>query len=290
MIMPSFVPTFEKARAAAIDKQPSLKIRFGTGASGLERIEADISGQPFSVHRRDVYTLSMPLSGSAGLHYRGNGFRCLPGELCIFHPDEPRSFESAMAENLIYRAAYVDPSLIRNAIHENPLPFVATPVNCRPDLLLELISCFRNMDEPLHEMQVVEMVVCIARILEGLAGLGPRKRDIPAMPEMWRVRDAIMAVPENRLPVEDLENIANLDRWTLARQFRAAFGTSPSRFRTMRQLDKVRTLIRKGVLFPEASFAAGFADQSHMTRKFKNAYGITPGQWASFCRQGITAR
>ena len=46
----------------------------------------------------------------------------------------------------------------------------------------------------------------------------------------------------------ELERLADLDRWTLARQFRAAFGTSPGRFRTMRQLDRVRRLLsRRGV-------------------------------------------
>ncbi|MGP9819541.1 helix-turn-helix transcriptional regulator [Salinarimonas sp. NSM] len=29
----------------------------------------------------------------------------------------------------------------------------------------------------------------------------------------------------------------------------------------------------------QAALAAGFADQSHMTRRFKAAYGITPERW-----------
>jgi AraC-like DNA-binding protein len=30
-----------------------------------------------------------------------------------------------------------------------------------------------------------------------------------------------------------------------------------------------------------ASAEAGFADQSHMTRRFKRAYGLTPAAWAA---------
>jgi AraC-like DNA-binding protein len=31
----------------------------------------------------------------------------------------------------------------------------------------------------------------------------------------------------------------------------------------------------------ESALEAGFADQSHMSRMFKRAYGLTPGQWAA---------
>ena len=79
----------------------------------------------------------------------------------------------------------------------------------------------------------------------------------------------------------ELEQLAGLDRWTLARQFRAAFGTSPGRFRTMRQLDRVRRLLRAGSSLADAAVDAGFADQSHMSRHFKRAYGLTPARWVS---------
>ena len=34
-----------------------------------------------------------------------------------------------------------------------------------------------------------------------------------------------------------------------------------------------------------AAADAGFADQSHMTRQFVRAYGLTPGRWASGLRR-----
>jgi AraC-like DNA-binding protein len=48
----------------------------------------------------------------------------------------------------------------------------------------------------------------------------------------------------------------------------------------MRQLDRVRREVRAGAGLAQASLAAGFADQAHMTRHFKRAYGMTPARWA----------
>jgi len=96
-----------------------------------------------------------------------------------------------------------------------------------------------------------------------------------------RVRSLIAARPAERHPIAELERVAGLDRWSLARQFRAAFGTSPSRFRTMRQLDQVRRLIKSGSGLAEAALDAGFADQSHMSRQFKRSYGLTPARWTT---------
>jgi AraC-like DNA-binding protein len=49
----------------------------------------------------------------------------------------------------------------------------------------------------------------------------------------------------------------------------------------MRRLDRARALIRRGTPLVEAALASGFADQSHMTRHFKKAYGLSPGRWAT---------
>jgi AraC-like DNA-binding protein len=76
-----------------------------------------------------------------------------------------------------------------------------------------------------------------------------------------------------------LEQVSGLDRYTLTRHFKAAYGTTPDRYRLLRQLDRARTAIRQGHPLSVAAADAGFADQSHLTRHFKRTYGLTPGHW-----------
>ncbi|WP_405085031.1 helix-turn-helix transcriptional regulator [Microbispora sp. NBC_01389] len=107
-------------------------------------------------------------------------------------------------------------------------------------------------------------------------------RPVPLAREaLARVRDLIAEDPAVRHSLAEFEAVSGLDRWTIARQFRTAFGTSPTRFRTMRQLDRARRLLRDGVPPSETAQLAGFADQAHLTRMFKRTYGLTPARWAA---------
>lgn len=79
--------------------------------------------------------------------------------------------------------------------------------------------------------------------------------------------------------LEKLEHVTGQGRWKLSRDFRAAFGTSPYRYLTLRRLDRAKTKIIQGLPIVQAALNAGFADQAHFTRHFRSAYGITPARW-----------
>ena len=77
----------------------------------------------------------------------------------------------------------------------------------------------------------------------------------------------------------DLEAAVGRDRWALSRDFRALYGTSPHRYLVMRRLGRVKAALRAGDSLASAAAEAGFADQSHMGRHFRRAYGVTPAAW-----------
>jgi len=171
--------------------------------------------------------------------------------------------------------------LVQQAIGGRSLPFVETPVIRLQPLYKRRLSAVWDMADKIDSVRQTELATDVADTLESIATARPRRREPLCLPALHRVRDILASVPSSRRSMQDLEREAGIDRWTLARQFRAAFGTSPTRFRTMRQLDEVRALVKSGASLAEAAEDAGFADQCHMSRLFKQAYGLSPGKWAA---------
>jgi len=170
-------------------------------------------------------------------------------------------------EGFAYRILYIDPYLVQDALGGRSPPFVRNPI-------VDLAARQSNALSAVWEME---------RVIDDVGRTDVRRRSRRHC-GLLRVRSLIAARPADRHPVGELERVADLDRWSLVRQFRAAFGTSPCRFRTLRQLDRVRRLLMSGSGLADAALQAGFADQSHMSRQFKRAYGLTPARWAAALR------
>jgi len=94
-----------------------------------------------------------------------------------------------------------------------------------------------------------------------------------------RARDYLHANCARVVTLDELEVATGRDRWSLSHDFRTFYGTSPYRYLTMRRLDAVRRMLLAGTSLAHAAAAAGFADQSHMTRHFSKTFGLTPGRW-----------
>lgn len=253
---------------------------------GFERIEAFFQGHAFDPHRHDTYAIGITTYGVQTFGYRGAEQHSTPGQVIVLHPDEKHDGRAGAGTGFRYRMLYIEPASIQEALgdHQTPLPFVASAVNSDPRLVAALKPAFTDLDAPLEDLAVDRITAALADVLSALDRSSVRRR-LPAVHEraVRNARDYIDANVEAGVKSDTLERVTGLDRYTLARHFRGHFGTSPYRYLVMRRLDLARSLIRKGYTLCDAALSSGFADQSHMTRHFKNAYGMSPGRWAAFC-------
>lgn len=127
----------------------------------------------------------------------------------------------------------------------------------------------------------------VARVLGRLATAHRPARDAvapPRHPAVARARRFLDEHWDRGVALEELAAVARLSRFHLVRAFSREVGLPPHAYQMQVRLSHARAALARGVAISRVAYDAGFADQSHLTRTFKRAFGATPGQFARGAR------
>jgi AraC-like DNA-binding protein len=256
-------------------------ISLASGMDGCERIEAFFSGQAYEPHRHDTYAIGRTISGVQRFHYRGQVSDGFPGNAIVLHPDELHDGQAGTEDGFHYRMIYLDPALVQKALGGcRSLPFIAGGVSDDPRLLKAIDGIVAHMSEPMEALQYDDAVFDLAHALQAAASPSGARNFAPLdYRAADTAREFIRDVAGEAVSLAQLERVTGRDRWKLSRDFRALFGTSPYRYLILRRLDRAKVAIIEGQPLVQAALDAGFADQAHFTRHFRNAFGMTPARW-----------
>jgi AraC-like DNA-binding protein len=94
-----------------------------------------------------------------------------------------------------------------------------------------------------------------------------------------RAKDRIDADPTAALTLASLAAETGTSRYQLLRAFSRELGLTPHAYILQQRLALARRLMQAGSGIADAASAAGFSDQSHLTRMFARQFGVTPGQY-----------
>jgi AraC-like DNA-binding protein len=264
-------------------------LRWSGAAPGITLLEAWFQGRAYRRHRHDTYAIGVTEAGIQGFAYRGAAHISTPGEVVVLHPDELHDGYAAAEMGFGYRLIYIEPALIFAATRElvgnrATLPFVRQPV--LPDAAVA-DAVRRAFDSGLDPLATDDLVL---RVALGLIKADPGLRAAPArtldVPALERAREWLDAERNRVVRSEELEVVSGLSRYDLARQFRAAYGTSPYRYSLLRRLDAARERLASPQPLADIALETGFADQAHFTRMFTAAYGFSPGRYRTLERTG----
>ncbi|MGY2187254.1 Virulence regulon transcriptional activator VirF [compost metagenome] len=97
--------------------------------------------------------------------------------------------------------------------------------------------------------------------------------------KLERAADFIREHCTHMLKLEDICEAAQLSPSYLIRAFKQHYGMTPHAFLVNRRIQFARDQLRSGKLIADVALEAGFADQAHFQRAFKQHLAATPGQY-----------
>jgi AraC-like DNA-binding protein len=95
------------------------------------------------------------------------------------------------------------------------------------------------------------------------------------------IREYLRAHLDEPVQTAALAAISGLTECHLIRSFHLEFGLPPHAYHLRLRLAVAAELLSNGLSVSTVAFECGFADQSHLSRKFKEVYGLTPAAWGT---------
>jgi AraC-like DNA-binding protein len=253
---------------------------------GLDAMSA-VTARSFPRHTHDQYGIGIvDFGGHASWSGRGP-VEAGPGHFISVNPGEVHDGRAVDRRGRSWRILYFDSALMHaictDVLEHLPATWMFdAPVFVDGQLRELFESAFRYAGSARADVMGCETAVI--KLVNGLCAHSTvERRPERGSPCIRRARARIDDEPALPLTLAQLARDVGLSRYQLIRGFHRELGLPPHAYLLQRRLALARRLIRAGRALAEVALAAGFHDQSHLTRCFTRQFGVAPGRYASCC-------
>jgi AraC-like DNA-binding protein len=261
------------------------------GAFGVELLHAHFERHVYERHSHEGYAIGVTETGVQAFHCRGALHASAAGMIMAFNPDEAHDGHAGIPEGFTYRMLYLPPETVRGVLVDArdgrpaELPFARAPLIRDRVLARRVQALHRALSEgaPTLESEALLRDTCL-RFAAGHADARFASADAARRPNLGalrRVRDYLHAAVPDDVTTAELADLAGMSRFHLCRAFARTYGLPPHAYQLQLRLAEAKRQLAAGEPPAGVAAAIGFADQSHLTKRFKGAFGITPGQFAA---------
>jgi AraC-like DNA-binding protein len=260
----------------------------------LPREAADIicgEGEVFElpIHMHPALQVMLPASRFAVVDGRGAGVVVRPGQVHVVGPLELHGARSLEGVPRGMRVILVAPAVLstvgeeRSGLWRGQASGIQQGVVDDPALYDELWALTDDLRGPLVALACAHrLFASLVRLLAQLAAPpshASKPRAGRQVAGVGRVRDHLRAHAAERVSLDELANVAELSKYYLLRAFHRTYGVTPHAYQMQLRLAHAWRLIVEGRPLSRATYDAGFADQSHLTRRFAAVFGLTPARY-----------
>nr|WKF59407.1 hypothetical protein HUO10_003918 [Paraburkholderia busanensis] len=262
--------------------------------AGVEATVAE-TAHAFPRHSHDRFGVGVIVSGG---HRSASGRGVVEArahDAIMVNPGEVHDGSPLDERGRAWRMLYVEPSMLNDAARELngdatgereielTRPVVRDPLLARLFERVFAVSVETPSvpDDLIREEALLDL---LGHLVRTHATRPARLSPANALGPIARAKMRIDDDPAASLTLAELAVDSGLSRFQLLRGFAHEMGLPPHAYRMQRRVGLARQWIARGAPLADAALAAGFADQSHMTRAFVRLLGVTPANYAAAIR------
>ena len=264
----------------------------------IDVLGADHVRHAFPPHMHEEYAIAVTARGTHRLRLGRRIMTVHPGVVVALNPRELHAAEPSPDASWSYRMLYVSvhtmvtvADLLRDDHGSAPVFESPTIDDTRVADAVTRLYWARARSSCALELEQ-ESVGMLGAVLRAIGGRTAVQRDSDTEPRaIALVRAYLHEHFATDVRLSTLGTLAGLNSCYLIRAFRKRVGIPPHAYLMQVRIARAQSMLGAGWPVSEVALATGFADQSHLTRQFKRALGITPGVYATAnTRQRATRR
>jgi AraC-like DNA-binding protein len=267
-------------------RPPANRATFSLLPAGVTLMRASFADHAFERHSHDCYALGATTHGIQRFRCKGRQYDSRPGDLVLFNPDDDHDGRPGTADGFRYTIWYVPEALVAASLADDGARYFARPHVADHGMAEAFQALSASVkDAPCESLRAESLMSAFLRTM--LARHGERRDAAAAVrldagaAALARARDYLRTCYANDVTVSELALVAGLSRAHLTRAFGAAFHMPPHVYLNAVRVSEAQKRICLGMPLATVALECGFADQSHLTRRFKGAVGVTPAAWRS---------
>ncbi|MBO1307578.1 AraC family ligand binding domain-containing protein [Enterococcus sp. 669A] len=241
--------------------------------------------QNFPNHFHDYYVIGLVEAGDRRLVVNQQEYTIEPGDLLTFNPYDKHSCEELAASRLTYRCFNIQKEkmqqIMREIGAEEELPHFLAPVQKQASNSEAFINLHQLVmaEQNDHEKEAL-FYLLMEELLQNFTSMN-RVTAPAAKQEVEAVCRYLEEHYGEKITLDQLSEIAHLNKHSLVRNFTRYKGITPYRYLETLRIDQAKKLLEQGESLLSAAQQTGFYDQSHFTNYFNRLIGLTPSQYQS---------
>jgi AraC-like DNA-binding protein len=265
------------------------------GLAGLCLLKARFTRHRYALHTHPTYVVALVTAGCERLRVGRRQVVAPAGHIILVNPEECHDGEPGAEGGWAYRTLYPPVDLIADIARElgdGRLPMFPRPVVEDPEVAQALAAAHRDAGDAGEAIMAEASMLAALRLLllRHAGAAGPGREHIPSQGARRRVAayaDLIDSkLADGAVTLASLAEAVGVTRFQVVRDVKRETGLTPGTFVRILRLRRAARLIEDGEALADAAAAAGFADQSHLTRAFRAVHGFTP---RTFQRSWVTS-